>query len=68
MLEAIALAVITSSLYYTVTKIDGLDHRLDKLALQLEKLEAKLPKRKDDRSYPSDNDPIYYSPNSGVDL
>lgn len=66
MIEAIALAIITSTLFYAVTRIDGLDRRIDRLVLQLEKLEALTPKRRTDR--PSDREIPYYSPNSGIEL
>jgi hypothetical protein len=68
MIEAISLAIITAALYYTVTKIDGLDRRLDRLTIQFEKLEANLPKRSSDRSNNGEPEPLYYSPNSGIDL
>lgn len=67
MLEAIALTIITTTLFYTVNKIDGLDKRLDNLAIQLERLEMKLPRRRDDRSN-TEPEPLYYSPNSGINL
>jgi hypothetical protein len=66
MIEAIALGIISTALYYTVSKIDGLDRRIDRLCLQLERLELSIPKRSTDKE--RDFTKPYYSPNSGIEL
>lgn len=59
-LDTLALGLISGLVMYNIKKIDALDSRIDVLSDRFARLESLLPKRKEDRSY--------YSENSGIDL
>lgn len=78
-LEVIAASVLASLMIYLIQKVDKLsdklDRRSDKLDSRLDDhenrlttIEAIVPKRRKGDRTNADPDPIYYSPNSGIEL
>lgn len=62
-IDAIAISIIGSLIFYSIKRIDEMDkrvdERLDALDHRLTHFESLLPKRKSDR---------YYSENSGIEM
>lgn len=59
-LEVIATGLICSLILYNIQRTDHVDSRLDKFSDRLSRIEAVMPKRK--------NDNHFYSENSGIEL
>jgi hypothetical protein len=71
-IEVIATSVLTGLMIYLIQKVDNLsdklDRRLDNVETRLTAIEAIAPKRRKGDRFNADPEPIYYSPNSGIEL
>lgn len=67
-IDALALAVLSSLLLYSIKRIDEMDARIDALEKHLVKIEMMVDRRKAEERHHTSLDDGWYSDNSGIKL